>query len=187
MLEPIMDLTRREVLMMAKVLQYVGDLRLKRQFKVLVEQEFKATWLVDEPTTTADLVLYVQDEVHVLDYKWGMIPVELIDNEQMLFYAVCAARLAPRAKGVTLHLLQPRRDVYDSWFVPTVDLAAFMAQAQEAERKIKAKDLTFGPSHHCTFCPANPHTRGLKGRPLCPAMMQMLYPQIIDTDEILSL
>lgn len=187
MLDPIMRLTAVEVLQFAKLLQYVADLRATRRFTALVEQGVTATWLVTQPGTTADLVLYTQDEIHILDWKWGRIPVEVVDNAQLLFYAACYANLAPRAKGVTLHVLQPVIDNYESWFADTTVIAQFMSDALKAEAAIAVGDVTFGPSDSCTFCPANPHGRGDKGKPLCPAMMSMLYPDHTDEDAILAL
>jgi len=187
MLEPIMKLTASEILGMAKYLQYVGELRSTRRFKVLVEAKMTAKWLISEPSTTADLVLYTQDELHVVDGKWGKIPVEVIGNEQLLFYAVTYAALAPKAKGVTLHILQPATNTFEPWFASADVLHEFMLKAQEAEKKILAGDYSFSPGDHCKFCPANPHARGLKGRPFCPAMMDMLYPGRVNEDEILSI
>lgn len=46
---------------------------------------------------------------------------------------------------------------------------------------------TFSPGDHCKFCPANPHGRGAKGKPYCPAMMGLLYPQpAVNYDEMLE-
>lgn len=187
MLEPIVQLSATDMQHMVNVLQYVADLKKTRRFKSLSEQTVTAKWLVSKPKTTADLVLHTQDEIHVIDYKWGKIPVDVIDNAQLLYYAVCYAPLAPKAKGVTMHVLQPYADVYESWFADTKVLSQFMAEAQAAEARVLAGDLTFGPSDHCTFCPAYPHSRGDKGSPLCPATLQLLYPKIVDEDEILSL
>ncbi len=187
LLEPIMELPTRKLAQMADVLAYVAKLRATRRFNVMVEQSVQATWLDSQPFTTADLVLYTQDEIHVIDYKWGKIPVEVVGNEQLLFYGVCYAPLAPRAKGVTLHVLQPPVDSYESWFADTNVMAKFMADARAAEKKILAGDTTFGPSDHCKFCPANPHSRSDKGRPLCPAMMRLLYPGHLDEDAVLAL
>lgn len=186
-LEPIMEMSAKDIQHMATMLQYVADVRSRRRFKVLIEQTVKATWLVQQPDTTADLVLYTQDEIHILDAKWGKIRVEAVDNVQLLYYAVCYAPLAPKAKGVWLHIMQPYADNYESWFVDTNVLRQFMDQAIQAEAKILAGDITFGPSDNCTFCPANPHARTEKGKPLCPAMMQILYPPIVHDDEILNL
>ena len=134
-----------------------------------------------------DLVLYVQDELHVVDYKTGKIPVDPVGNEQLMFYALCAAHLAPKAKGVTVHIVQPWAEIMEGWFADTVTLQDFMKLAQQQEAKVTSKTIEFGPGDHCMFCPANPHSRGDKGSPLCPVMMDLLYPQHIDEDEILSL
>lgn len=187
MLDPIMRLKAGEVQQFAELITYVAELRATRRFNVLVEESVKADWLITKPNTTADLVLYTQDEMHIIDYKWGRMPVEVTGNKQLLYYAACYAPLAPKAKGVTLHILQPPIHEYNSWFADTNEIGQFMADAQAAEAAIQAGDVTFGPSDACTFCPANPHSRGEKGRPLCPAMMSMLYPDKTDEAEILSL
>lgn len=187
MLEPILELSAKDIGYMARVLQYVADLRSTRRFKVLVEQEVKAEWLTTSPTTKADLVLYTQDEIHVLDQKWGKIPVDVYENVQLLFYAACYAELAPKAKGVTVHIMQPYCDTFESWFVSTTRLGQFMDEARKTEAAIQAGSVKFGPSDECKFCPANPHSRTQKGSPLCPAMMQLLYPPILHEDEILGL
>jgi hypothetical protein len=187
MLDPIMRLKASEVLQFAELIDYVAKLRATRRFNVLVEESVTADWLITKPGTTADLVLYTQDEMHIIDYKWGKMPVEVVNNVQLLYYAACYAPLAPKAKGVTLHILQPPIHEYNSWFADTNEIASFMAQAQSAENAIQLGDVTFGPSDNCTFCPANPHSRGEKGRPLCPAMMKMLYPDKTDEAEILGL
>lgn len=177
----------KDVLGVAAILQYVGELMQTRRFTRLMEEKVQATWLTTKPTTQADLVLYTKDEIHVLDYKWGTVPVEVTENEQAMFYGLAYAPLAPKAKGVTLHILQPRANIMDSWFASTIRLHQFMQETIAAEVAITAGDTTFGPSHHCTFCPANPHSRGVKGTPLCPAMMDLLYPKLIDEDEVLNL
>jgi len=187
MLEPIMRLKASEVLQFAELLQYVAALRATRRFTALVEERVTADWLDTKPGTTADLVLYTQDEMHIIDYKWGKMPVEVTDNQQLLYYAACYAHLAPKAKGVTVHILQPPIHEYNEWFADTNVIAQFMSDARAAEAAIQAGDVTFGPSDSCTFCPANPHSRGEKGRPLCPAMMKMLYPDKTDEAEILGL
>lgn len=183
----VAEMPAKDIAAFARACEYLADLRSQRRFKVLIEHPVKATWLQKEPGTTADLVLYTADEVHVIDWKWGTIEVSPFENEQLLFYAACYGHLAPKAKGVTAHIVQPRIDNLESWFIDTARLGQFMEDARKAEAAILGGSTTFGPSHHCTFCPANPHSRGQKGAPLCPAMMKMLYPQPFDEDEILNL
>jgi Protein of unknown function (DUF2800) len=180
-------LPARDIAAMSVALEYVAKIRGRRRFKVLSEHTVQANWLVVPTSTTADLVFYTSDEIHVFDLKTGKIPVAVKDNEQLLFYAASYAHLAPRANGVMLHIVQPWANGCDSWFATTTDIGNFMRDAVAAEKAVAAQDVTFTPSDHCLFCPANPHGRGLKGRPLCPAMMSMLYPPIVDEDEILGL
>ena len=188
MLEPIVALPTKDIAGFARILQYIADLRATRRFKVLIEQKITAEWLTSKPSTTVDYGLYTQDEIHVIDYKWGRIRVEVVGNPQLLYYGASLAHLAPRAKGVHLHILQPHADNFESWFADTNTLAQFMDDARKAEAKTLAGDTTFGPTDHgCKFCPANPHGRGSKGRPFCPAQMSMLYPDKTDEDAILAL
>lgn len=165
---------------------YIADLRDRRRFSVLIEEPMVAEWLPTKPSTTADLVLYVADEMHIVDLKTGKIPVYAIDNAQLLFYAATYGVLSPKAKGVHLHIVQPWADVMEHWFADVSVIAQFMNDAATAEAAIQAGSTQFSPGDNCLFCPANPHGRGLKGQPLCPVMMELLYPRLIDEDEILG-
>lgn len=186
MLEPIWKLGATDMRHVAKVVEYVAEVRSRRRFQAWAEHSVQATWLPSAPWTTADLVLHVKDEIHVIDFKWGKIPVDVVGNEQLLYYARSYAHLAPGAHGVTGHIVQPYAGVFEEWYMDFAELAAFEIKAVAADRAITAGSTQFGPSDHCTFCPANPHSRGDKGKPLCPVMMNMLYPPIVDEDEILN-
>lgn len=179
--------TQKDMLYIAQAMQYVAELRGRRRFKIVTEHKMVAEWLPSQPSTTVDVILYTQDELHIVDYKTGKIPVDVYGNEQLLFYAASAAQeFSPRAKGVALHIVQPWADNMGSWYVTAQELQQFMLAARTAEAKVTGKVVEFGPSDHCQFCPANPHSRGDKGTPLCPAMMNILYPREVDEDEILA-
>ena len=181
------DLSPADMRKVVEALQYVSALRDTRRFKTLTEHTFTANWLVTRPNTTPDLVLYTQDELHIVDYKSGAIPVNPVHNHQLLYYAACAAHLAPKAREITLHIVQPwAPNGINFWVCTTQELGQFMLDARTAEQKILAKDTTLSPSDHCTFCPANPHSRAAKGGPFCRPMMDLLYPPRIDEDEILA-
>jgi hypothetical protein len=160
----------------SSALDYMINIQGLRRFKKLIEEPKRAQWLSTAPWTTADLVLYVQDELHIIDLKTGRIPVVADDNEQMLFYAATYADLAPKATGAYLHIVQPWANNIQMWFADELTIQNFMVDALEAETNILTGNLNFSPGDHCKFCPANPHTRGARGAPLCPAMMQLLYP-----------
>lgn len=191
--EKLMGYTPSELRHWITVLEYIEKLRATRRFKVQRELKVSATWLALDPRTgehpgsTLDLALHTQDELHVLDLKWGKIPVDVFDNVQTIFYALCVLHLAPKAKGVTIHILQPRANNMESQFIPSTELKMWESKLIAAQAKVNALDVTFGPSDECKFCPAYPHSRSPKGAPLCPATMQLLYPSPFDEDEILGL
>lgn len=187
MLEPLWELSVADMTHVVNVIQYVAHVKAKRRFKVLVEEKVQAKWLPSAPFTTVDLVYYVADEIHIIDFKWGAIPVEVVDNKQLLFYARSYAHLAPKAKQVTVHIVQPYAGVFESWDIDTATLLAFEVQAVATDNAIQKGSVTFGPSDACMFCPAYPHSRSDKGKPLCPATMALLYPPIVHEDEILAL
>lgn len=187
LLEPILNLPGAQMQMIAKALAYIAEVRRRRRFQVLVEHPMQAAWLPSAPWTTADLVLHTADELHIIDTKFGKIPVEVVGNEQLLYYALTYGHLAPKAKEVHLHIVQPAFDNMEEWVADTNDLRQFAVKATLADKAIAAGSTKFGPSDHCVFCPANPHSRGDKGKPLCPAMMNLLYPSVIHEDEILDL
>ena len=66
-------------------------------------------------------------------------------------------------------------------------LMKWEAEAHAADARIARKDLTLRPGSSCTFCPANPHSRGDKAPPYCPAMMAVLYPSNTDEEAVLDL
>lgn len=182
----LMTLPRKDAKNFAAALDYVAEVKQGRRFKQLVETEMEVSWLDSKPRTTADLVLYVKDEIHVLDLKTGGIPVEVVENDQLMYYAVTYGHLAPKAKGVNVHIVQPWADNMECWFATSSRLAQFVVDARQAERAIHNGSTDFLPGDHCTFCAANPRGRGAKGRPFCPALMEMYYPMIVDEDAILN-
>jgi len=182
----IMSFGAKDLQKFSEATTYIAELRKRRRFNVLIEQQMYADWLPTQPGTTADLVLYVSDEIHIVDLKTGKIPVSAVGNAQLLFYAATYGHLAPKAKGVYLHIVQPWADVMEYWFADVSVIAQFMNDATATETAIQAGSTQFSPGDGCQFCPANPHGRGLKGQPLCPAMLELLYPRLIDEDEILG-
>ena len=172
---------------MVAAIQYVGFYLNQRRWKKLIEVTEVADWLPSSPNTTADLVLYLNDELHIFDLKTGKILVDAINNVQMLHYAATYLKYAPNAKHVTMHIVQPWAEKSSAWRVDIADLFNWMLFAVEHDLQITAGDTTFMPGDHCQFCAANPRSRGAKGKPLCPAMMQLYYPEMpLNEAEILK-
>lgn len=179
--------TPAQMLAMGKAMVYVAELRRRRRFQIYNELKLEGWWLQSKPNTKVDVALVVSDELHIVDYKFGKIPVDVDDNKQLLYYALAASPLAPKAKGVTVHIVQTLIDNIEQVWVSKEELELFMQESIATEVAINAGDTSFNPTDNCKFCPANPHGRGIKGRPLCPALMSMLYPQhVLDEDDALS-
>jgi hypothetical protein len=176
----------RDAERLAEALTYVAAIRSQRRFKVLSEFTMTADWLESKPPTTADLVFYVKDEIHIFDLKTGVIKVEVVGNKQMLYYAATYATLAPKAAGVFVHIVQPWADNTEYTFVDTTELRVFMDEARRAEQEILAQSVTLTPGDACMFCEANPRGRGARGRPFCPVLMKMYYPDLLDEAAILE-
>lgn len=149
------------------------------------EVNTEAVWLDSKPSVTTDVAVIGRDYLHVIDYKSGVIPVEAAGNAQLLFYAATLLDQAPDAREVTVEIIQPGHN--SQWTVRRKYLLHWMKQAQDADRRVTAKDLTLNPGEHCTFCPANPHGRGDKSVARCPAKYNQLYPPRVDTNEIFDL
>ena len=146
-------LTPREMVSFAESFRYLGELRQRRRFRMLLEARGTMWWLSTAPKTSADVVLYTQDELHILDHKFGKLIVDLENNAQLMSYACAFIGLAPKAKHVTLHVAQPFIDHFEEIQYSRAELERFMTDTKAAHDAIQAGDLALTPSDHCTFCP----------------------------------
>jgi len=184
-----LKLPPRTLRYLGDVIVYIWALFVKHGMtrRVYTELRMTATWLPSQPTTTADLVVVSDAGIDVVDYKTGTIFVSVDDNDQMNFYGWTALlKLDPEQLyyEVGLHILQPGN--LTGTTVSVRNLRKWAEQALAADDAIAAKDLRLIPGDHCTFCPANPHSRGDKSVVKCPAKMSQLYPALIDEGEILG-
>ena len=180
-----------------KMMRYIADTleelawyARKSPIAVFSEMTVESRFLVKPRTTTPDVIILLPlGRLVVIDFKTGAIPVEAEDNDQLLYYLASVLseqnRFALAMADITSFtavILQPGGNSTAS--VTREELAEWTAKALETEAKIARKDLTLTPSANCTFCPANPQSRGEKGTPLCPAMLERLYPTFIDPEDI---
>lgn len=135
-----------------------------RRFKILIEVREMLDWLAEPVGTTADLVTYTSDELHVWDWKFGSMPVS-VASLQLKIYALAFLHLAPKAKGVTVHILQPGN--YAEAYFSVDQLLAAKDLVIKHEAEVIAGDLSFNTGKQCEFCPASPFTRGAKGNLTC--------------------
>ena len=107
---------------------------------------------------TSDLVLWGDEHIAVIDWKFGQgVEVSPVDNAQGLFYAMCARHELPdlfKGKKLLLVIIQPlpskSAETLKIWEVPAGRLDVF---ATTYMKSINAKGLNAGA--HCQFCPAS--------------------------------
>lgn len=116
---------------------------------------------------TADAIVHNPDILHIFDYKFGMMPVEVEDNPQLRFYAIGAYFSLPKnaqkkIKTITATVVQPRVE-HDKGPVRCETLAAeellkwgdeVLRPAMEACRK---PDAPFAAGEWCKYCPVFVH------------------------------
>lgn len=135
-----------------------------RRFKILIEETAWMDWLQQPAPTTADIVMYTQDELHIWDWKFGSMPVD-VAALQLKIYALVFLHLAPKAKGAWVHVLQPGN--YAAVYFSREQLEAARDLVIKHEAEVLAGDLTFATGKQCEFCPASPYARGAKGNISC--------------------
>lgn len=136
----------------------------KRRFKILIEETGWMDWLQSPAPTTADIVMYTSDELHIWDWKFGSMPVN-VAALQLKIYALVFLHLAPKAKGAWVHVLQPGN--YAEVYFSRDQLEAARDLVIKHEAEVIAGDLSFNTGKQCEFCPASPYTRGAKGNISC--------------------
>lgn len=150
----------------AQLYAQVIEERLAKDGKLLVEQKIKLPY-DSQAFGTSDALIHNPDYLHVVDYKYGMKPVEVENNSQLKFYGLGAYFLLPKAKQKKIEnigtvVVQPRAFHEDG----PIRCASYLTQdllnwgetvlkpAMEATRKPNAPIVA---GDWCQFCPVFIH------------------------------
>lgn len=123
----------------------------------------------------------------VLDYKHGEgVYVEVVENEQLMYYACMAIMERPQdfddTDNVLLGICQPRcpwADDTTRWWETTVGyLKAWLYDVLLPAMRLEAQNMHLQMGEWCRFCPA---------KLVCPAMSQALAAFAGATDELATL
>lgn len=128
-----------------------------------IEHKFHIKELHESLFGTADFTLFDKKTglLEVIDYKHGAgIPVEVVDNPQLLYYGLGAVRSGrfTGVKELKLTIVQPRCPHPDgparSWDVDIVDLIDWEADLLDAVAATEADTPPLRMGKWCRFCPA---------------------------------
>lgn len=123
---------------------------------ILVEQRVDFSHLVPEGFGTADLVMFNENELHIVDLKFGHGIVHAENNSQLSLYALGAIQehgFLNDFKKVTLHIAQPRAHHFDTWETTPEHLAKWGEWVSQRAKLALSKDAPFEPSNEaCKYC-----------------------------------
>lgn len=136
--------------------------------QLLVEQRLPIWQLTgeDDAHGTADAVILTEDELIVVDAKFGRgVAVDAEENPQLLMYAAAAYvehELAYDFKRVRVMIVQPRLGSSPEWTISVAELNEFMAEVQFAAQSTREPDAPLVPSPKgCRWC---------RAKATCPAL-----------------
>jgi hypothetical protein len=114
--------------------------------------------------------------VHIIDYKFGFIPVTPPeDNPQFLSYVVMAFETFPSAKGVTFHVVFPGLGQFaEHTFEPKDVPVAVHKIKKVAEQVASATVSSYIPNHGCMYCARCAN---------CPRLLHDATPTVLDVAE----
>lgn len=133
--------------------------------ELLVEHRFDLSEIYPGLFGTADAIVYdvVRQILHVVDYKHGAgIPVEVEENEQLMYYGVGALtsllKAGKKVSKVVLHIVQPRcghkKGPVRSWETTPEALLDFTMELVDYAHATTLENAPLVPGDHCRFCPA---------------------------------
>lgn len=134
--------------------------------ELLIEQRFDLSEIHRGLYGTADAIVYDMPRqiLHVVDLKYGAgIPVEVEENEQLMYYGVGALlslrKRAYKIHKVVLHIAQPRcphpKGLFRKWATTPERLLDFQIDLVSFAEKTEDPFAPLLPGDHCRFCPAS--------------------------------
>ncbi len=133
---------------------------------LLLEQRVDFSPWVPDGFGTADCIIIQENEMDVIDYKYGKgVAVSAEDNPQMKLYGLGALNdfgFAYDVEKVRLHIYQPRINNISVYDLTADELLTWGEKTVKpvAAKAAKGKG-TYKPGEHCRFCPHAGNCRAL--------------------------
>jgi len=170
-----------------KYVDYVRDIAQGGTF--MVEQRLPISGITGETDAfgTSDSVIFVGDELGIVDLKFGMgEPVQADHNQQLQIYALAALRefsFVQDFKTVRMVIHQPRLGAVSEWVQTVEELEDFALTVAEAAAATTLPNAPLVPSTKgCRWC---------KAKATCPALaaevtetFEAVDPNDVPTDDL---
>lgn len=123
---------------------------------ILIEQRLDFSHIVPEGFGTADLVMFNEEELHIVDLKFGKGIVHAENNSQLSLYALGALHahgFLNDFKKVTMHIAQPRANHFDTWETTPEALEKWAEWVKERAQLALSDEAPYEPSAEaCKYC-----------------------------------
>lgn len=148
---------------------YVRSIGIKGVDEVYIEKTVKFDHVIPDGFGTADCIVIKENELHIIDLKWGAgIKVDSYKNTQLILYAIGAINELCQGREITdifLHIFQPRIGNISKYSIKLSDLTYWENIIKEAAIKALSDNAELVPSKDaCRFCRAKND---------CPALTNM--------------
>lgn len=124
---------------------------------IFIEEKVKYSNIVPDGFGTADCIILGADELHVIDFKYGLNPVYARDNMQLMLYAIGALN-SLKIVGIdtiTLHIVQPRANNFSTWVITIEELYTYYKYINYKALEALKDDAPRIPSKEaCMWCKA---------------------------------
>jgi hypothetical protein len=156
---------------------------------VLVEQRVDYSYYAPEGFGTADCILMGNDEIHVIDFKYGQgVWVGANDNSQLKLYVLGALKTLPRLpKTVKMTIYQPRLANISTSQLVVEDLLEWGESIREKAKKAYGGAGDFHTGEHCKFCKVATTCRKRADENLRLAQLDFAEPPLLTDGEVQEL
>lgn len=156
---------------------------------VLVEQRLDFSSYVPDGFGTGDLVVIADDEIHIVDFKYGLgVLVDATDNPQMKLYALGAIEQFGNLydiDNIKMTIFQPRRQNISTFETTVKDLYDWAEDILKPIAKLAYEGQgNFKAGSHCKFCKANSTCRERAEYNLQLAKDDFTLPPLLEDTEI---
>ncbi len=174
------------------VMDLVGQARKScKDPVVLIEQRLDFSCYVSDGFGTGDFLLVADQELHVVDFKYGRgVAVYADHNPQMMLYALGALQLFDclyDVENVIMTIYQPRLQSVSSWSITAKELYNWAEQELKPKAELAAKgEGEFVSGSWCRFCKARHTCRARAESFLELAKMEFQPPALLCDEEIIE-
>lgn len=173
-----------------KYLDYVQKIVQDTKGTLFVEQSLSLEHITSEPGAngTSDSVILTDNEIIIVDLKYGMgVKVDAENNQQLMLYALAALNeydFYAEFQQARLVIHQPRLGHVSEWTISIDELKAFGEQVKRAAKYISMLDAD-SLDIDADYCPSNDTCKFCKAIATCPAAQKEVFETVAnDFDDL---